>query len=86
MARERHNNIVINVNSEAVQNKSWGINLQTLSSNITPLPKIICRFTTIQATNKMQQFMFIDPFKSALHISGANYAHPQEHFGCIYNF
>jgi hypothetical protein len=35
--------------------------------------------TTIQATNKMQKFRFIDPFKSALNVSGANYAHPQEH-------
>jgi hypothetical protein len=40
--------------------------------------------TTIQATNKVQQFRFIDPFKSALHVSGANYANPQEH--CIYSF
>jgi hypothetical protein len=42
--------------------------------------------TTIQATNKMQQFRFIDPFQSALHVLGANYAHPQEHFDCIYSF
>jgi hypothetical protein len=40
----------------------------------------------IQATNNMQQFRFIDPFKSALRVSGANYAHPQEHSDCIYSF
>jgi hypothetical protein len=34
----------------------------------------------------MQQFRFIDPFKSALHVSGDNIAHPQEHFDCIYSF
>ena len=44
MTREKHNNTVINVNSEAVQNKSWGIRSENLSSNITPLPKFICRF------------------------------------------
>jgi hypothetical protein len=27
----------------------------------------------------MKQFRFIDPFKSALHVSGDNFAHPQEH-------
>jgi hypothetical protein len=26
----------------------------------------------------MQQFRFIDPFKSALRVSGVNYAHQQE--------
>jgi hypothetical protein len=34
----------------------------------------------------MQQFRFIDPFKSAPRVSGANYAHPQEHFDYIYSF
>jgi hypothetical protein len=34
----------------------------------------------------MQQFRFIDHFKSALQVSGAKYAHPQEHFDCIYSF
>jgi len=43
MTREKRNNIVINVNSEAVQNKSWGINSQTVRSNPTALPKIIFR-------------------------------------------
>jgi hypothetical protein len=28
----------------------------------------------------MQQIPFIDLFKSALHISGDKFAHPQEHF------
>jgi hypothetical protein len=42
--------------------------------------------TTTQATNKMRQFRFIDPFKSALHISGANYAQLHEHFDRIYSF
>jgi hypothetical protein len=32
----------------------------------------------------MQQFPFIDLFKSALHVSGDNFAHHQEHFNCIY--
>jgi hypothetical protein len=41
-------------------------------------PTTFGEITTIQATNKMQQLRFIDPFKSALHFSGANYAHPQE--------
>jgi len=31
-------------------------------------------------TNKMQQIPFIDPFKSALHVSGDKLAHPQEQF------
>jgi hypothetical protein len=44
MTRERHNNIAMNVNSEAVQNKSWGINLQTLSSNVTPYRKLFVVF------------------------------------------
>jgi hypothetical protein len=34
----------------------------------------------------MQQFPFIDLFKSALRISGDNFAHPQQHFNCIYSF
>jgi Ser-tRNA(Ala) deacylase AlaX len=34
----------------------------------------------------MQQFPFIDVFKSVLHVSGDNFAHPQEHFNCIYSF
>jgi hypothetical protein len=29
----------------------------------------------------MQQITFIDLFKSALHVSGDKFAHPQEHFG-----
>ena len=28
----------------------------------------------------MQQIPFIDLFKSAVHVSGDNHAHPQEHF------
>jgi hypothetical protein len=32
----------------------------------------------------MQQFPFIDLFKSALHVSGDVFAHPQEQFNCIY--
>ena len=38
----------------------------------------------IQATNKMQQNLFIDLFKSALHVSGDKLAHPQEHFLILY--
>jgi hypothetical protein len=34
----------------------------------------------------MQRFPFIDLSKSALHISGDNFARPQEHFNCIYSF
>ena len=37
----------------------------------------------------MQQlFSFINLFKSALHVSGDKFFHPQEHsfFGCIYSF
>jgi hypothetical protein len=34
----------------------------------------------------MQQFRLIDPFKSAVYVSGDNFAHPQEHFDCIYSF
>jgi hypothetical protein len=30
----------------------------------------------------MQQFAFIDLFKSALHVSGDVFAHPQEQFNC----
>jgi len=37
----------------------------------------------------MQQFsfidLFIDLFESALHVSGDNLAHLQEHFDCIYS-
>ena len=32
-------------------------------------------------------FSFINPLKSALHVSGDKFAHPQEHFfDCIYDF
>jgi hypothetical protein len=34
----------------------------------------------------MQQFPFIDLFKSALHVSGDVFAHLQELFNCIYSF
>jgi hypothetical protein len=35
----------------------------------------------------MQQILFIDIFKSALHVSGDKPAHPQEHFiDSIYSF
>jgi hypothetical protein len=34
----------------------------------------------------MQQFPFIDLFKSALHVSGDVFAHLQEQFNCIYSF
>jgi hypothetical protein len=44
MTREKHNTIVINVNSEAVQNKSLGMHSETRNSNITPLPKFIYCF------------------------------------------
>jgi hypothetical protein len=39
-----------------------------------------------EVTNKMQQFPFIDLFKSALHVSGDVFAHPQEKFNGIYSF
>ena len=32
----------------------------------------------------MQQILFIDLFKSALHILGDKLAHPQEHFLTVY--
>jgi len=32
----------------------------------------------------MQQILFIDLFKSALHVSGEKLAHPQEHFLIVY--
>jgi len=32
----------------------------------------------------MQQIPFIDVFKSALHVSGDKFAHPQEHFLTVY--
>jgi hypothetical protein len=35
---------------------------------------------------RCKNFDFIGPFKSALHVSGDNFAHPQEHFECIYSF
>ena len=42
---------------------------------------------TISVTNKMQQsYVFMDTFKSALHVSGDSFAHLQEHFYCIYSF
>jgi hypothetical protein len=34
----------------------------------------------------MQPFPFIDLFKSALHVSGDVFAHPQEQFNCVYSF
>jgi hypothetical protein len=34
----------------------------------------------------MQRFPFTDFFNSALHVSGDSFAHPQEHFNCIYSF
>jgi hypothetical protein len=34
----------------------------------------------------MQQFPFIHPFKSALHVSGDVFAYSQEQFNCIYSF
>jgi hypothetical protein len=34
----------------------------------------------------MQQFPFIDLFKSALHVSSDVFAHPQEQFNCMYSF
>jgi hypothetical protein len=34
----------------------------------------------------MQQFRFTDLFNTALHVSGANYAHPQECIDCFYSF
>ena len=35
----------------------------------------------------MQQIMFIDIFKSALHVQGDKPAHPQEYFfDCLYSF
>jgi hypothetical protein len=40
----------------------------------------------MQVANKMQQFPFIDLFKSALHVSADVFAHPQEQFNCIYSF
>ena len=47
----------------------------------------------MQATNKMQQLFryyslfFFNLLKSALHVSGDKFAHPQEHvFNCIYSF
>jgi len=46
----------------------------------------VCKtvYLCMQATNKMQQFsfidLFIDLFESALHISGDKLAHLQEHF------
>ena len=36
------------------------------------------------ATNKTQQIPFIDLFKSALHVLGDKFAHPQEHFLTVY--
>jgi hypothetical protein len=32
----------------------------------------------------MQQIPFIDLFKSAVHVSGDKFAHPQEHFLTVY--
>jgi len=32
----------------------------------------------------MQQIPFIDLFKSAVHVSGDKFAHPQEHFLSVY--
>ena len=34
----------------------------------------------------MQQNLFFDSFKLALHVSGDSFAHLQEQFGCIYSF
>jgi hypothetical protein len=34
----------------------------------------------------MQKHLFIDLFKSALHVSGNVFAHLQEQFNCIYSF
>jgi hypothetical protein len=34
----------------------------------------------------MEQFPFIDLFKSALHVLGDVFAHPEEQFNCIYSF
>jgi hypothetical protein len=34
----------------------------------------------------MQQFPFIDLFKSALHVSGDVFAHPQEQLNSMYSF
>jgi hypothetical protein len=34
----------------------------------------------------LQQFPFIDIFKSALHVSGDVFAHLEEQFNCTYSF
>jgi len=40
----------------------------------------------ISVTNKMQQnYVFIDSFKSTLHVSGNSFAHLQDYFDCIYS-
>ena len=42
--------------------------------------------TMIFVTNKMQQnYIFIDSFKSTLHVSGDSFSHFQEHFDCVYS-
>jgi len=33
-----------------------------------------------------QNYIFIDSFKSALHVNGNSFAHLQEHFDCMYSF
>jgi hypothetical protein len=40
----------------------------------------------MKLTKKMQKFLFIDLFKSAVHVSGDVLAHPQNQFNCIYSF
>jgi hypothetical protein len=42
--------------------------------------------TTVSVTNRMQQFPFIDLFKSALRVSADVFAHLREQFNCMYIF
>jgi hypothetical protein len=40
----------------------------------------------VSAIDKMQQNLFINSFKLALHVVGDSFAHLQEHFDCTYSF
>ena len=41
----------------------------------------------VSVNKEMQQnYVVIDTFKSALHVSGDSFAHLHEHFDCIYSF
>ena len=49
-----------------------------------PQLQILLYFNDVSNQQDATTFSFINPFSSALHVSGDKFAHPQEHFFTVY--